>query len=95
MKSEFSVEHEPYTLFEIAESLGIPYKRLHYCYKVLSQREATKDKVKALDGRRPLQFTAATANLITRNCSALKRARKAEEAKTTAQKEKATAKSQA
>ena len=60
MKSEFTVEHEPYTLFEIAESLGIPYKRLHYCYKVLSQREATKDKVKALDGRRPLQFTAAS-----------------------------------
>jgi hypothetical protein len=92
MKSEFSTEHEPYTLFEIAESLGIPYKRLHYCYKVLSQREATKDKVKALDGRRPLQFSAATANLITRNCSALKRARKAEEKKVTAQKEKTAAK---
>lgn len=80
-KSEFTAEHEPYTLFEIAESLGIPYKRLHYCYKVLSQREATRDKVQALDGRRPLQFSAATANLITRNCSALKRARKAEEDK--------------
>ena len=82
MQSTFSVENEPYTLFEIAEGLGVPYKRLHYCYKVLSQREATKDKVKPLDGRRPLQFTAATANLITRNCSALKRAKKAEEQKT-------------
>lgn len=90
MKTEFSTEHEPYTLFEIAESLGIPYKRLHYCYKVLSQREATKDKVKALDGRRPLQFTAATANLITRNCSALKRARKAEAETDKAQKAKPT-----
>ena len=79
MQSNFSVDNEPYTLFEIAEALGVPYKRLHYCYKVLSQREATKDKVTPLDGRRPLQFTAATANLITRNCSALKRAKKAEE----------------
>jgi predicted transcriptional regulator len=79
MQSLFTVEEEPYTLFEISEALGIPYKRLHYCYKVLSQREATKEKVKPLDGRRPLQFTAATANLITRNCSALKRAKKAEE----------------
>ena len=76
MKNLFSPEEEPYTLFEIADALGVPYKRLHYCYKVLSQREATKDKVQSLDGRRPLQFTAATANLIMRNCSALKRAKK-------------------
>lgn len=76
MQNMFSPEEEPYTLFEIAEALGVPYKRLHYCYKVLSQREATRDKVQSLDGRRPLQFTAATANLIMRNCSALKRANK-------------------
>lgn len=78
MESTFSVEDEPYTLFEIAESIGVPYKRLHYCYKVLAQRDATKDKVQALDNRRPLQFTAATANLIVRNCSALKRVKKTE-----------------
>ena len=76
MKNQFSAEEEPYTLFEIAEALGVPYKRLHYCYKVLSTREATREKVQSLDGRRPLQFTAATANLIMRNCSALKRANK-------------------
>ena len=76
MQSQFSVEEEPYTLFEIADAIGVPYKRLHYCYKVLSTREATKEKVQSLDSRRPLQFTAATANLIMRNCSALKRANK-------------------
>lgn len=79
MEPTFSPDNEPYTLLEIAEALDVPYKRLHYCYKVLAQRPATKDKVAALDGRRPLQFTAATANLITRNCSALRRARKAEQ----------------
>jgi hypothetical protein len=76
MEPNFTPENEPYTLLEIAEALDVPYKRLHYCYKVLSQRPATQDKVKPLDGRRPLQFTAATANLITRNCSALRRAKK-------------------
>lgn len=76
MPNQFSLDEEPYTLFEIADALGVPYKRLHYCYKVLSQREATREKVQPLDGRRPLQFTAATANLIMRNCSALKRAKK-------------------
>jgi hypothetical protein len=76
MEPNFTPENEPYTLLEIAEALGVPYKRLHYCYKVLAQRPATKEKVKPLDGRRPLQFSAATANLITRNCSALRRARK-------------------
>lgn len=80
MEPNFNPENEPYTLLEIAEALDVPYKRLHYCYKVLAQRPATKEKVTALDGRRPLQFTAATANLITRNCSALRRARKAEKA---------------
>ena len=80
MEPNFSPENEPYTLLEIAEALDVPYKRLHYCYKVLAQRPETKDKVAALDGRRPLQFSAATANLITRNCSALRRARKAEKA---------------
>jgi hypothetical protein len=80
MEPNFSPDNEPYTLHEIAEALGVPYKRLHYCYKVLAQRPATKEKVKALDGRRPLQFTAATANLIMRNCSALRRQRKNSEA---------------
>lgn len=78
MEPKFSVEDEPYTLYEIAEAIDVPYKRLHYCYKVLAQRDATKDKVQPLDNRRPLQFTAATANLIIRNCSALKRAKKSD-----------------
>ena len=86
MQNQFSPEEEPYTLFEIADALGVPYKRLHYCYKVLSQREATKEKVQPLDGRRPLQFTAATANLIMRNCSALKRANKSCESTAKAEK---------
>lgn len=80
MEPKFSNEDEPYTLYEIAEAIDVPYKRLHYCYKVLAQRDATKDKVQPLDNRRPLQFTAATANLIIRNCSALKRAKKPEPA---------------
>lgn len=72
----FAAEDEPFTLLEIAEALNVPYKRLHYSYKVLTKRPATKAKVKPLDGRRPLYFTAQTANLITRNCPALRRARK-------------------
>lgn len=84
MEPRFSVEDEPYTLYEIAEAIDVPYKRLHYCYKVLAQRDATKDKVQPLDNRRPLQFTAATANLIIRNCSALKRAKKPETTSTPA-----------
>ena len=76
MEPKFAVEDEPYTLYEIAEAIDVPYKQLHYCYKVLAQRDATKDKVQPLDNRRPLQFTAATANLIIRNCSALKRVKK-------------------
>lgn len=88
MQNQFSPEEEPYTLFEIADALNVPYKRLHYCYKVLSQREATKEKVQPLDGRRPLQFTAATANLIMRNCSALKRANKNGESAAKAESEK-------
>lgn len=80
MEPKFSVEDEPYTLYEIAEAIDVPYKRLHYCYKVLAQRDATKDKVQPLDNRRPLQFTAATANLIIRNCSALKRGKKTDAA---------------
>lgn len=86
MQNQFSPTEEPYTLFEIADALGVPYKRLHYCYKVLSQREATREKVQPLDGRRPLQFTASTANLIMRNCSALKRAKK--DCEETARREK-------
>jgi len=68
MDQLFSEKDEPFTLADIAATLKVPYKRLHYCYKVLSARPATRDKVQPLDGRRPLLFSAAAANLIARNC---------------------------
>jgi hypothetical protein len=76
MDSIFSLEREPYTLVEIAQELGVPYKRVQYCYSMLARRPATCDKVKPLDTGRPHQFSAVAADLIYRNCQHLKRTKK-------------------